>query len=326
MGQRILFVTGTRVGDAILSTGILGWLTDTWPDARFTVACGPLVVPLFERHPRLDRIVVMKKRRHAGHWRDLWTTVRHGRWDLVVDLRRSLLPWTLRAARRASIPRELPGEHRVELLARALDLPEPPSPRLWLSDEDRRRGAEVLDGAAPVLAVAPTSNWTAKTWPAERFAALILRLTAPGGALAGAKTFITGGPDEEALIRPILATVPPDRLIVRMGLDLLATAAAFERCSLFVGNDSGLMHMSAAVGTPTVGLFGPTRDVNYAPWGSRCRAVRTELGVEQLVGAPGFDHRTSGSLMHGLSVETVEEAVRNLLAAHPGAQPAEHPR
>ncbi len=139
------------------------------------------------------------------------------------------------------------------------------------------------------------------------------RLTSSGGPLAGSRVFITGGLGEEALIGPIAANVPAQRLIVRMGLDLPATAAVFERSRLFVGNDSGLMHMAAAVGTPTIGLFGPTRDVHYAPWGPQCRTVRTALDVDELIGAPDFDHRTTGSLMGSLSVDAVERVANELL-------------
>lgn len=312
MPKKVLFVTANRIGDAILSTGLVDWLAQDAPDTHLTIACGPLVVPLFERHPRLDRVIAIHKRRYAGHWRDLWCSVIGERWDVVVDMRRSLLPWLLRTRRRASVPWPRPAEHRVALAARTLNLP-PISPRLWLTEADRASAAEVIQGAQSVLAIAPTANWAAKTWPAERFAALVSRLTSPGGPLEGSRVFVTGGPGEEAMIRPILENVPARQLIVRMGLDLPATAAVFERSRLFIGNDSGLMHMAAAVGTPTIGLFGPTRDVHYAPWGAHCRTVRTTMAVDELIGAPGFDHRTTGSLMGSLSVDAVETAVNDLL-------------
>lgn len=313
MPRKILFVTATRIGDAVLSCGLLDWLTREYPDARFTIACGPHPAPLFERHPRLERTIVLRKRKLAGHWRDLWKSVRHERWDMAVDLRRSLIPWLIRARRRASQPRPAADEHRVELIGRTLGLAPPPAPRLWLTESDRTRAANMLGEAKTVLAIAPTANWTAKTWPAERFAELVQRLTARDAVLHGAKIFVTGGPDEEALVRPILEAVPPEWLIVRLGLDLPTTAAVFERSHLFIGNDSGLMHMAAAVGTPTIGLFGPTRDKHYAPWGRHCRTVRTPESAEELTGTPGFDHRRTGSLMENLGVGEVERAANDLL-------------
>ncbi len=103
-------------------------------------------------------------------------------------------------------------------------------------------------------------------------------------------------------------------------MDLPGAAACLKRCALFVGNDSGLMHMAAAAGTPTLGLFGPTRDQHYAPWGPKGAAVRTEESVEALTGRPGFDHRARASLMGGLVVEAVERAALALLErCAPGA-------
>jgi ADP-heptose:LPS heptosyltransferase len=77
---------------------------------------------------------------------------------------------------------------------------------------------------------------------------------------------------------------------------------------LFVGNDSGLMHMAAAAGIPTVGLFGPSRPENYRPWGDLAVAVCTEKAYEELVGGPGYDHRTTDTMMDSLSVDSVVTA------------------
>lgn len=311
---RILFITATRIGDAVLSCGLLDWLARSYPDARITVACGPGAAPLFEANPNVERILPMRKRRRAGHWRVLWQSVRGIRWDLVVDLRRSLIPWLVRTRRRATLPHPEPSQHRVALIARTLGLDPPPAPRVWLNDDDRARAEEILQGADPVLAVAPTANWAAKIWPPERFADLVERLTGIGGPLEGGKVFVTGGPGEEVLAQPMIDAVAPERLIARIGLDLRTTAAVFRKCRLFVGNDSGLMHLSAAAGAPTLGLFGPTRDENYAPWGEHCRVVRTPESVSDLVDVPGFDHRRAGSLMGGLTVDTVEARARELLS------------
>ncbi|TVR84250.1 MAG: glycosyltransferase family 9 protein [Rhodospirillales bacterium] len=324
--MKILFVTSTRIGDVVLSSGLLQWLCSTYPHARLTVACGPLVTSLFEAHPQVDRVIAVSKRRFAGHWYKLWSDVVGRRWDKVVDLRRSLLPWMVRANARHSIPHPRPGQHRVRLIAATLGLDPPPSPCIWISADDQARAAEILAGGdGPMLAVAPTANWAGKIWPAERFAELVRRLTGPNGRLAGARIFVTAGPTEEAMARPFLDGVPADRLIARIGLELPAVAAVFQRCRLFVGNDSGLMHLAAAAGTPTVGLFGPTRDELYAPWGPHCRVVRTPESVEALTRHPGYHHRTTGSLMGSLTVDAVVRTADDLLDATTTALPPDKP-
>ena len=327
--MNILFITATRIGDAVLSTGLLGWLIERYPGAAVTIACGPAAAPLFSEVPGLRRVLVVRKRPASLHWLRLWGSCAGRRWDLVVDLRRSALAWFLRAGERRLPPKSEAAIHRVALLGRTLGLEPPPAPRLWIAPRHEDAATRLLPAGRPVLALAPTANWAAKIWPADRFAELVRRLTAPGAPLAGAAVVVTGGGDEEALARPVLDAVPAAQRIDLLGLDLLTTAAVFRRCALFVGNDSGLMHLAAAAGVPTLGLFGPTRDDYYAPWGPRGAALRTGESAEELTGAADFDHRTPESLMGSLTVEAVEQAALALhrrWAGADGGQEAAEPR
>ena len=113
---------------------------------------------------------------------------------------------------------------------------------------------------------------------------------------------------------PVLDALPKDRLIDLVGQPLPVAAACIEQCALYVGNDSGLMHIAAATGTPTLGLFGPSPETRYGPWGPHCASVRTVEGFRELVLAPDFDHLSQKSLMTGLSVDAAYEALANLYA------------
>ncbi len=306
--MNILFITATRIGDAVLSSGLLARLVERHPGAKITIACGAPAAPLFSEVPGLRRVIVVRKRPAKLHWLRLWSDCVGRRWDLVVDLRRSALAWFLRAGERRLPPKSDATTHRVALLGRTLGLEPPPAPRLWTAPRHEDAAARLLPGGRPVLALAPTANWPAKIWPADRFAELARRLAAPGARLAGAAVAVTGGKEEDALARPVLDAVPAGQGIDLIGLDLLTTYAVLRRCALFVGNDSGLMHLAAAAGAPTLGLFGPTRDLHYAPWGPRGAVLRTEESVDDLIGAAGFDHKTAESLMGSLTVEAVERA------------------
>lgn len=311
--MKILFISSTRIGDAILSTGLIDHLIRRNPAPAVTIACGAPAAPLFEAVPGLDRIIVMHKLRHKGHWLSLWRQAVGTRWDLVIDLRRSLVGWLLLARRRYLMPRTKQPLHRVAQIGLTLGLDPPPSPRLWTRPEHEARAAALLPADSPVLALAPTANWAGKIWPAERFAELALRLTGTAGPLEGAYVLVTGGPGEELLARPVIKAVPKERRLDLVGLDLLTTYAAFRHCTLFVGNDSGLMHLAAAAGIPTLGLFGPSRDEFYTPWGPRAAALRTPESFAELTGSPDYDHRRTGTLMSGLTVDEVECAARSLL-------------
>ena len=298
--MRVLFVTSTRIGDAVLSTGLLDHLLRTHPEARFTIACGPVAEGVFARMPRRDATIVLAKRSLSAHWLDLWRRVVGTRWDLVVDLRGSALSWLVPTRRRAVMRGGRRRGHRIGHIAGTLGLSPPPSPVAWTAPEDEARAAALLgpeDG--PILALGPTANWAGKVWPPERFEALAALLTAPDGPLPGARVVLLGGPgaQERAMAAPLVAALPG-------ALDLIGTlslpeaVAVLRRCALFVGNDSGLMHLSAAAGTPTLGLFGPTPAEEYAPVGRAARAVVAPDGS-----------------MAGLTVAAAAEAARALLPA-----------
>ena len=276
--MRILFVTSNRVGDAVLSTGLLDHLIRAHPGARITVACGPYAEGVFARMPNRERTIVLRKRRWDAHWLGLWAWAAGRRWDLVVDVRGSALGWMLRTRRRAAM-RSLDwrgagagGRHKTAQLASMLGLDPPPMPVAWIAPEDRARANAALPAGRPVVALGPTANWPPKTWPAERFAAVFHALAAK--ALPGAVPAVLGGPGdaERAMAAPLLALLPAAVDLVG-ALSLPEVAACLDRAALFIGNDSGLMHLAAATGAPTLGLFGPTPAAEYAPVGRRAAAV-----------------------------------------------------
>jgi ADP-heptose:LPS heptosyltransferase len=259
--MRILFITSNRIGDAVLSTGLLDHLLRAHPTARFTIVCGPVAEGLFTHMPRRDTTIVMEKRRYGRHWLPLWWHAVQRSWDLVVDIRASAMGYIVPTRRRA-VMRKSQG-HKTEQLARILRLNPPPLPVVWTSPEDRTRAEHLLPAGPPILALGPTANWTGKVWPPERFAELAhsLRHATPRVAV-----FAGPGPFEAGLAAPLLAALP-DAIDLTGQLTLSEAAACLARCALFVGNDSGLMHIAAAAGTATIGLFGPTPAAEYGPAG-----------------------------------------------------------
>jgi len=307
----ILFVTATRIGDAVLSTGLLAYLIERHPNARLTIAAGPVAAPLFAAVPGAERVITLRKQPFSAHWLALWRAVAARRWDIVVDLRGSAFAWLVRARRRYVMAKGDEREHRVRQLARLFDLDPPPSPRLWLSPAHERAAEALVPPGSPVLAIGPAANWRGKQWRAERFATLAQRLTAPEGPLPGARVAVLAATHERAQADPLFAAIPERRTIDLIGVDLLTAGAALRRAAMFVGNDTGLMHIAAASGTPTLGLFGPSPIEQYAPWGDHTATVHTDATRDMLIGGD-FNHRTTDTLMDTLSIEAAEAAARGL--------------
>jgi len=301
---RILFITSTRIGDAVLSTGLLDHLLTTYPGARITIACGNMAEGVFMRMPGLERIIPVTKRGWSLHWLKLWWQVAFRHWDLVVDLRGSAIAWLLWTRSRAVMKGGRRPGHRLLHIAQTLGVTPAPHPVAWFGAAETTRAAALLpDG--PWLILGPTANWRVKMWPAECFITLAQKLTGPSGLLPGARLAILGGPGEaeRAMAAPVLAALP-DAVDLVGQLSLPEAAAALARGALFVGNDSGLMHLSAATGAPTLGLFGPTPASEYAPIGLRAQAV--------LAKGPA-----ANTPMQRLSVDGVIEAAARVLELEP---------
>ncbi len=292
--MRILFVTSNRIGDAVLSTGLLDHLLRTCPGARITIACGPAAEGVFARMPGRERTIVMEKQPYGRHWLPLWAACVGTLWDLVVDIRASAISWLVPTRRRAVMRKR--GGHKIEQLAAILRLTPAPLPVAWTAFEDRALAVRLLPPGGPIVALGPTANWSGKIWPAERFAALFRELAS--GPLPGARAAVLAGPgaQERALAEPLLRALP-DAIDLAGRLELPQAAACLARAALFVGNDSGLMHLAAAAGAPTLGLFGPTPAEEYSPAGSRTAVARSADGS-----------------MTGLSVAAVMRAAGTLVA------------
>jgi len=322
----ILFITSNRIGDAVLSSGLIKRLSDEIPNARFTVVAGPVAAPLFEETPTLDRIIELPKAKGGGHWFDLWSQVRGKRWGLVVDLRGSGLSRFVSTRRRAVWRKSSgPPVHKVIEAARILKIEDDPAPPyIFTSEETEARAEELTAGFGPILALAPAANWLGKTWPLERFSRVAMRLLDPEGPMKGGRLMVVGGPEDAKLARELKDVVMRNQFInLTEGVDLLTAYACLKRARLFVGNDSGAMHLAAAAGIPTLGLFGPSDEQLYGPWGEQTRVARGPRTYEQI---RAVDPSFGQALCHmmDLSVETVAEAAEELLAATEKGRDAGH--
>ncbi|WP_333591692.1 glycosyltransferase family 9 protein [Brevundimonas sp.] len=278
MPPQVLFVTSNRIGDCVISSGVIREIGRQIPGAEITVACGRPPAPFFRAAPGVTRTIILDKKKLAGHWFDLWRQVRGTRWDLVIDIRGSALAWLIPARRRVVYNRRWEtGLRKVEMVSRLMGADHALDPELFIDAQARADAAAVIDpqlaagsGPGPILALAPIAHQPGKSWPADRWGELVRRLKAEP-RFDGWRFMLVGGPGDHPPAAPALAEAG-ERGVDFVGKgDILASAAAIDRADLFVGNDSGLMHVAAAARRPTLGLFGPTEWWLYGPWGPKTR-------------------------------------------------------
>lgn len=316
--MKVLFITSTRIGDAVLSTGLLAAMMKKHPEAKVTVVCGPLPASLFEGFPNVERVIALKKQKRHGHWVSLWKQTIGTKWDVVVDLRNSAVSRLIRAKERYIFgPHIVQDLHKVEQAAAVMELAEVPAPTLYFTKAQDAFADKLIAPHGPFIAVGPSANWIGKTWPADNFIKLIEWLTAADGLFPHSRVAVFAAPGEEAQARPVLESVAPERRIDGIAKGSPGeVAAAIARASFYVGNDSGLMHMAAASNVPTFGVFGPSWPHLYRPWGDHTAFSRTPLDFAQLTDFPGYDPKTlKHSLMDGLTLDQVKNDIWKFMDA-----------
>lgn len=308
-GQHILFITSSRIGDAVLSTGILDHLYQTNPEARFTICCGPLAVSLFEGFPNVERILPVKKEKHHKHWFKLLKEVIGTKFDIVVDLRNSAVSRLVRARVRYIYGKRIDKSlHKVEQAAVVLKLKETPAPKLWFSQKQLEFANNAMGQSQNILAVGPAANWAAKTWPVERFVEITKWLLEQKQIDYVA---VFAAPGEENVARQLLETIPKDKQIDMIAKTDAGTAAAcLSKCKYYIGNDSGLMHCAAALGVQTIGLFGPSYPSLYRPWGNNATFISTPETFDELINYEGYKAKTAPCLMETLTVDMVKAHIQ----------------
>ena len=274
--KKVLFITSNRIGDATLSTSLLNFLIVKFPDSHLTIVCGQSCAPLFNYVPGLKNLLPIEKKPFGLHWFKIWFYCLFVRWDLIVDLRSSLISLFLfsrkrRIFRKSNLSK---NQHQVEQFANFFDIKSPLSLKIWLSEREKNIANKIVPKDVSVLAICPTAHWSKKRWPVNKFSELIKRLVATEGHFCGSKIMLIGADYERKLVEPILNDLNNFQVIDLVGkYDIITVYACLERAKFFIGNDTSIMHLAAAANIPTIGIFGPTPASVYGPWGDKTSIV-----------------------------------------------------
>ncbi|MBI4497214.1 MAG: glycosyltransferase family 9 protein [Chloroflexi bacterium] len=297
--SRILVVALIPIGDTLFATPVLRALRQGFPQAHITAVTSTSNRDILEGNPDLDALLAQPTRQYfdLALVRDLWRGLREVGFDLGISLNPFLTPvfrLLTRTARWLALPlppwwwlvshRRGPwgATHAVTHYLRTLEplglTADDPTPRVYPSPEERRwaravfahRGVRETDF---VLAVHPGGEgWRGrKRWTPEGFARVAQELARRYRGVV----LLVGGRAERDLTEDIAARLDCPRLNLAGETSLRQTAALLERATLFVGNDSSPLHLAAAVGTPVVGIYGPSNPEQFAPRSPRAAMVRS---------------------------------------------------
>ena len=278
--NRILLITLSNIGDAIMTTPVMEALHARYPRARVDIVADARSVELFTACPYRDELILRDKRQGWRGTFALLHRLRRTRYDLVVDLRTDGLAWLLRSRRR--LTRWGTGQtamHAVEshmaVIARHTGATGIPPLRIWLTEDDHRYARQVLATlpGSRWLALGPGARWEPKRWPVRHFSALAARLQPQFDAVP-----LLGSAADAACCRELAAALSLPCRNLAGETTLLQAGALLQHSRLFVGNDSGLGHLAAAVAIPTLTLFGPGEPPRYRPWNPQGRWLQSPTG------------------------------------------------
>lgn len=309
----VLFIASADLGETVLALGALDYAMTRMRADSVTVVCDPAAESLFRALPGLSDIYPWRSEQGFGPWISMAWKIARRPFDLALDFRGSPAGYAVQAKRRIvrSTPQML--RHLSEDYSDAVGAEQTLAPKLWLDDAVRDVAAAAAPGGGPLLVIAPGGVVSGKRWPPERFAAVARRLAS--GPLGGARVVLLGAAARDVEVtRTIASSLDADEvpaLDLGSRLDLLAAAALLEQATLCVGNDNALTHIAAAVGAPTLTLFGPTDERVRAPYGPRTRTLRGRP-LEDIAARPALDERAA---MEDVSVDAVEAAALDLLHA-----------
>ena len=321
------------LGDAVMAIPSLVAVRNAFPQAHLALAGEPSVLPIFSEssdiHPqellsitratarsllqegRFDSILLL-----TNSFRSAWVARQSGiqnRWGYSAAGRG---PFLTRAVRR---PRE--AVHQSEYYLRLVQglgiaTPSSPLPHLDVTDTTRRRAALLLEehgvtSGTTVIGFAPGAAYGhAKRWPPERVARVIERLSRERGI----RSVLFGAAGDREAGRAIESTLPSDSGVVNLigRTDLRLLMGAIRACRAFVSNDSGAMHLAAALGVPVTAIFGPTNDRATAPLGDHDVILKQVFCRPCMLRECPIDHRC----MKRISEEDVYGAVTARMDRH----------
>lgn len=334
--RRILVVKMSSIGDVLMATPVARALREAFPHAHLAWAIDQRCAAVVEGNPYLDELLVMQRDSGCildlcGYWRE---TRRRPPFDWTIDLhglaRSALVTIASRAPVRIGLAGTREGSrfaynrvvqpppsavHRVDYYAAAIE-------ELGIPVRDRRmllprlpehtaEAQELLDeevpGTGPLVAMSLTAGRMQKCWHVERFAALADRLIGEHGC----RVLVIGSAADRPHMAALLAAMRhrPGNLVGRIGLKTVAEV--IRACQLFISADTGPMHIAAAVGTPTVALFGPTDPALYGPYGTVHQVIRKPCRCAPRWRRPVCRDR---ECMRAITVAEVEAAAVALLA------------
>jgi len=314
--SRILVISLSNLGDVILTTPVISLLRECYPKAYLSVMVGAKGVPLLMNSEGVDDVVVFHKK---ASWREKWklmSKLRARHFDLVVDLRNTVIPWLIQSryqtplfVNRSSVAMR---DQHLDRLQKLLPPLERSNKFDFFSLEEQQAALEKVRKYYPsartgdFVSLAPGAGSDLKRWNRSGFSSVVNHFLKKGQSvtLLGDESERQIGLELEKSATGVIANLI-GKLTLREAAGLIASSA------LVVANDSAIMHLSYELSRPTVAIFGPTNQKKYGRVSDTQKIVSLRLECQPCEQAQC--HRPYRACLDDLPVAEVLSACEDLL-------------
>jgi ADP-heptose:LPS heptosyltransferase len=280
--KRILVITLSNVGDIVLTTPVIRALSKRFPSSRIDVLVGPSGKGIFDRDPRIFKLIIYDKHASLIEKRRLQLKLSRLKYDLVVDLRNTVLPILLRPRFRTSPVQTFPKSvvhkrqrHMYRLHRLGIDDPGEGS-YIYVGAEDESYTDALIKNSGitePIVVINPGAKSHLKRWTVQGFAEVADRLSGD----CKASVVFTGMGEDAAVVKEITDKMKNKYHDLTGKTNVRQLAALLKKARLIITNDSAPLHIGCAAGTRVLAIFGPTDPKKYGPTGELDAVVSKKL-------------------------------------------------
>ncbi len=317
--KRILVITLSNVGDIILTTPVVEALLREFPRARLDVMVGPRGREVFRHHKRLNNLIIYDKKAPFPEKFKLFLGLRSTGYNLVVDLRHTILPFVLGAKYKTNPFQKIPKEamHRKDVhLSRIKDLGIDTSNsdfHIPITEADKRYIDNLLGvlKGKPFIVAAPGAKSHVKRWPLKHFAKLCDILKSD----LDCEVVLIGDESDRVVIERILFYMKTEPINLIEKTNIRELAYLIKKSRLLITNDSAPLHVGSAVGARILVFFGPTDEKKYGPLTKAGNKVlRKNITCSPCEVAQCVNKENRYECLKTISVEEALQAVKGLEA------------
>tara|TARA_B100000686_G_C16757872_1_gene956736 strand:+ start:1090 stop:2019 length:930 start_codon:yes stop_codon:yes gene_type:complete len=297
----ILVISSNLIGDNILSTGIIRDFINQNTNSKLTIVVGPTAAQIYKNFPNIEKVIIIKKEKYKLHWFNIWKRCVFKKWDIIIDFRSSAISHLLLKNKSYIFKHAKKNiTHQVDQFIKFFNIKNKSEPIIYNNDIETNIAKKNINPENRYITISPGGNWLPKIWPIERYNEFIIELLNKHKNLL--IILVGSDEDKEKYKQKLIQNIDDNRIIDLMGETITQTYAYMKLSNLFVGNDSGLMHLAAAAKISTIGLFGPTNHILYAPYGSKSFIIRTKESFEEFKSVSLDKYKT---YMHTIAVNDV---------------------